>query len=156
KSFQYDEDDYDSMEHYHEDNPQSGPENIEEIVRETVDTLVAITLCNTAPYIVNMLTAMPNNGNNTNIESKNITSINTMKSQSNNSKPDYHRSDLALLSSTANDLRNSTQQTSPIKQQQQQIHHPQLIIQPATTTNPISTIQGTNTPTLIVAPRILN
>ncbi|CAF1560261.1 unnamed protein product, partial [Adineta steineri] len=39
---------------------------------------------------------------------------------------------------------------------QQQIHHPQLIIQPATTTNPISTIQGTNTPTLIVAPRILN
>ncbi|CAF4280128.1 unnamed protein product, partial [Adineta steineri] len=42
KSFQYDEDDYDSMEHYHEDNPQSGPENIEEIVRETVDTLVAI------------------------------------------------------------------------------------------------------------------
>ncbi|CAF1142129.1 unnamed protein product [Adineta steineri] len=157
KSFQYDEDDYDSMEHYHEDNPQSGPENIEEIVRETVDTLVAITLCNTAPYIVNMLTAMPNNGNNTNIELKNITSTNTMKSQLSNSKPDYHRSDLALLSSTANDLRNSNQQISPIKQQQQQqIHHPQLIIQPATTTNPISTIQGTNTPTLIVAPRILN
>ncbi|CAF4408213.1 unnamed protein product, partial [Adineta steineri] len=78
-----------------------------------------------------------------------------MKSQLNNSKPDYHRSDLALLSSTANDLRNSNQQTSPIKQQQQ-IHHPQLIIQPATTTNPISTIQGTNTPTLIVGPRILN
>jgi len=48
------------------------------------------------------------------------------------------------------------QQTSPMKQQQQQqIHHPQLIIQPATT-NPISTIQGTTTPTLFVAPRILN
>jgi len=42
------------------------------------------------------------------------------------------------------------QQTSPIKQQQQQIHHPQLIIQPATTT-PLST-----TPTVFVAPRILN
>jgi len=41
------------------------------------------------------------------------------------------------------------QQTSPIKQQQQ-IHHPQLIIQPATTT-PLST-----TPTVFVAPRILN
>jgi hypothetical protein len=50
------------------------------------------------------------------------------------------------------------QQTSPIKQQQQQNHHHhhQLIIQP-TTTNSISTIQGTTTtPTLFVAPRILN
>jgi hypothetical protein len=78
-----------------------------------------------------------------------------MKSQSTLHKSDYYRNDLALLSSTASDLRTSIQQTSPIKQHQQQIHHPQLIIQPATTT-PISTIQGTTTPTLFVAPRILN
>jgi hypothetical protein len=78
-----------------------------------------------------------------------------MKSQSTTSKSDYYRNDLALLSSTASDLRSSMQQISPIKQQQQQIHHPQLIIQPATT-NSISTIQGTSTSTLFVTPRILN
>ena len=47
------------------DETQSGPENIEEIVRDTVDRLVAITLLNTAPFVVNMLTAIPGNGNNT-------------------------------------------------------------------------------------------
>jgi hypothetical protein len=140
---------------------QSGPENIEEIVRDTVDKLVAITLLNNAPFIVNMLTAVPGNGNNINTESQISTNVsrysfidlinfdflfqNTsmIKSQSTN------RNDSAYLSSTGNDLRTSIQQTSPIKQQQQ-IHHPQLIIQPATT-NPIST-----TPTLFVAPRIIN
>ena len=110
------------MEQSIEDLP-TGPENIEEIVRETVDRLVTITLLNTAPFVVNMLTAVPGNGNN--VESNTI----------NKSKSDYL------------DLRNSIQQTSPMKQQQQppQIHHPQLIIQP-TTTNP----------TLFVTPRILN
>ena len=78
-----------------------------------------------------------------------------IKSQSNNSRSDHYRNDLALLSSTASDLRTSIHQASPLKQQQQQIHHPQLIIQPATA-NSISTIQGTTTPTLFVAPRILN
>jgi hypothetical protein len=52
---------------------QSGPENIEEIVRDTVDRLVAITILNTAPFIVNMLTAIPGNGNNTNTESQILT-----------------------------------------------------------------------------------
>ncbi len=111
-----------------EQSTDDGPENIEEIVRDTVDRLVAITLLNNAPFIVNMLTPVPGNGNSTNTESK----ILTTKSQL----------------STVNDLRNSIQQTSPIKQQ---IHHPQLIIQPTTTPSPIST-----TPTLFVAPRILN
>jgi hypothetical protein len=153
------------------DDIQSGPENIEEIVRETVDRLVAITLLNNAPFIVNMLTAVPGNGNNINTDSQILTNVsryslidlinfhsfqNTsiIKSQSTNSKIDHYRNDSAYLSSTGNDLRTSIQQASPIKQQQQ-IHHPQLIIQP-TTTNPISTIQSTTTPTLFVAPRILN
>ncbi|CAF5218726.1 unnamed protein product, partial [Rotaria magnacalcarata] len=95
---------------------------------------------------------------------------NTLKSQSplTVSKSDYYRNELTLLSSTASDIRNSAQQTSPMKQQ---THHPQLIIQPATTTSTssMSTIQGTTTstssmaamqgtttPTLFVAPRILN
>lgn len=72
------------------------------------------------------------------------------KAQSINSKFDYYRNDYNLSSSSTSDLRTNIQQASPLKQQQQQIHHPQLIIQP-TTTNPIST-----TPTLFVAPRILN
>jgi hypothetical protein len=54
---------------------QSGPENIEEIVRDTVDKLVAITLLNTAPFIVNMLTAIPGNGHSTNTESKVLTNV---------------------------------------------------------------------------------
>ena len=40
---------------------ESSAENIEEIVRDTVDKLVAITLVNNAPFIVNMLTALPGN-----------------------------------------------------------------------------------------------
>ncbi|CAF4482693.1 unnamed protein product [Rotaria socialis] len=139
---------------------QAGSENIEEIVRETVDRLVAITLMNNAPFVVNMLTAIPNNDNSTNTESKTLTSAlignNTLKSQSplTVSKSDYYRNDLTLLSSTASDIRNSAQQTSPMKQQ---IHHPQLIIQPTTTsTSSMPTMQGTTTPTLFVAPRILN
>ena len=150
---------------------QSGPENIEEIVRDTVDKLVAITLLNNAPFIVNMLTAVPGNGNNINTDSQILTNVNRysfldlinldflfqntsmIKSQSTYSKFDHYRNDSTYLSSTGNDLRTTIQQTSPIKQQQ--IHHPQLIIQPATT-NSISTIQGTTTPTLFVAPRILN
>jgi hypothetical protein len=45
-------------------------ENIEEIVRDTVDKLVAITLLNNAPFIVNMITGTPGNTTNTNIETK--------------------------------------------------------------------------------------
>lgn len=132
------------------DDGQSGPENVEEIVRDVVDKLVAITLLNTAPFVVNMLTAIPGNGNHSNTDSQLLN-----RSQSINSKFDHYRNDLNLSSSsstttTTSDLRTSIQQASPLKQQQQQIHHPQLIIQPATT-NPIST-----TPTLFVAPRILN
>lgn len=69
--------------HYHQeraqessDDPHADTENIEEIVRETVDRLVAITLLNNAPFIVNMLTAFP--GNNT--ESKSLT--NTVSDES--------------------------------------------------------------------------
>ena len=125
------------------DDAQSGPENVEEIVRDVVDKLVAITLLNTAPFVVNMLTAIPGNGNHSNTDSQILS-----KSQSINSKLDHYRNDLNLSSATTGDLRSSIQQVSPLKKQQ--IHHPQLIIQPATT-NPIST-----TPTLFVAPRILN
>ncbi|CAF2715309.1 unnamed protein product [Rotaria sp. Silwood2] len=147
---------------------QSGSENIEEIVRDTVDKLVAITLLNNAPFIVNMLTAIPNNDNSTNTESKSMSNTfganntSTIKSQLTSTIPksDHYRNDLTLLPSVGNDLRSSLQQASPIKQQllsqQQQIHHPQLIIQPTTTATPISTIQGTTTPTLFVTPRILN
>lgn len=55
-------------------------ENIEEIVRETVDRLVAITLLNNAPFIVNMLTAIPGNSvtNSTNIGESKL-SNNTVK-----------------------------------------------------------------------------
>jgi hypothetical protein len=61
-------DDHDDIEQSIDD-VQSGPENIEEIVRETVDRLVAITLLNNAPFIVNMYTTIPGNGNNTNTDS---------------------------------------------------------------------------------------
>jgi len=73
----YDDHDFmenDDMEQSIED-IQSGPENIEEIVRDTVDRIVAITLLNTAPFIVNMLTAIPGNGNNTNTESQILTNV---------------------------------------------------------------------------------
>jgi hypothetical protein len=73
----YDDHDFmenDDMEQSMED-IQSGPENIEEIVRDTVDRIVAITLLNTAPFIVNMLTAIPGNGNNTNTESQILTNV---------------------------------------------------------------------------------
>ena len=147
------------------DDAQSGPENIEEIVRDVVDKLVAITLLNTAPFVVNMLTAIPGNGNHSNTESQILSNVSRKtdfylhmdffqhgsmnKSQSINSKLDYYRNDHNLSSSATSDLRTTIQQASPLKQQQQ-IHHPQLIIQPATA-NSIST-----TPTLFVAPRILN
>ena len=52
------------------------------------------------------------------------------------------------------DVRNSMLQTSPTKPSVQ--HHSQLIIQPATNTKALSSNQGTTTPTLFVAPRILN
>jgi hypothetical protein len=76
KSYNNDDDNYiesDQMEQPIED-IQTGPENIEEIVRDTVDRLVAITLLNNAPFIVNMLTPVPGNGNSTNTESKMLTS----------------------------------------------------------------------------------
>lgn len=45
----------------------TGPENIDEIVRETVDRLVAMTLLSTAPYVVNMLTTIPTNTDSTSV-----------------------------------------------------------------------------------------
>ena len=45
-------------------------ENVEEIVRDTVDRLVAITLLNNAPFIVNMVTGTPGNTANANNETK--------------------------------------------------------------------------------------
>jgi hypothetical protein len=74
KSFNNNDDDQDFIENEEMNQSvediQSGPENIEEIVRDTVDRLVAITLLNNAPFIVNMLTAVP--GSNTNAESTNV------------------------------------------------------------------------------------
>ncbi|UJR26240.1 hypothetical protein I4U23_007581 [Adineta vaga] len=169
QSFNNDEDDHGFMDNHDLEDISTGPENIEEIVRDTVDKLVAITSLNTAPYVVNMLTTIPNNGNVAESKvSTNMTTVyntSTIKPQGTMSKSDYYQNDHTLLSSTNNDLRYSMQQTSPMKlqsssfqqqqQQQQQIHHSQLIIQPATSA-PISTLQGTTTPTLFVAPRILN
>ncbi|CAF0815235.1 unnamed protein product [Adineta ricciae] len=165
RSFTNDEDDNDYAEHHHS---EDGPENIEDIVRDVVDALVAKTIVNTAPYVVNMLTAIPNHRNGSSTESKLATSTinayntSATKSQGTMSKSDYYRNDFTVLSSTTNDLRHSVQQTSPLKsqsmsssQQQPQLHHPQLIIQP-TTSAPLSTMQGTTAPTLFVAPRILN
>jgi hypothetical protein len=57
------------------DNTQSSSENIEEIVRDTVDKLVAITLLNNAPFIVNMITGTPGTGANINNESKPLTNV---------------------------------------------------------------------------------
>ena len=77
RSFNNHEDDYidnNDFDQSTEDIP-SGPENIEEIVRETVDRLVAITLLNNAPYIVNMLTAVPGNGNNINTDSQILANV---------------------------------------------------------------------------------
>lgn len=61
------------------DDAQSGPENIEEIVRDVVDKLVAITLLNTAPFVVNMLTAIPGQGNHSNTESQILGSVSRNK-----------------------------------------------------------------------------
>jgi len=83
-------------------------ENIDEIVRDTVDKLVAITLLNNAPFIVNMIT-----GTNTNTETKSTPpTTNGIPSKS-----IVNNSDLALLSSAASELRNSMQQqqVSPMK-----------------------------------------
>jgi hypothetical protein len=52
------------------DTTQSSTENIEEIVRDTVDKLVAITLLNNAPFIVNMITGTPGTSANTNTETR--------------------------------------------------------------------------------------
>jgi len=73
----------------------------------------------------------------------------TTKSLPTPSSLDYYRNDLALLSSAASELRNSMQQTSPIKQQQQQ----QIILQPTTSTIQTDSIKPS---TVFVAPRILN
>ena len=51
-------------------------ENIDEIVRETVDRLVAITLLNNAPFIVNMITGTPGTSANTPPEIKPSTNPN--------------------------------------------------------------------------------
>jgi hypothetical protein len=46
------------------DDRHSESETIEDVVRDTVDRLVAITILNTAPFVVNMLTAVPGNASN--------------------------------------------------------------------------------------------
>ncbi|CAF1604533.1 unnamed protein product [Rotaria sp. Silwood1] len=140
-----------SIEDDNNNNQQSSSsslENVEEIVRDTVDKLVAITLLNNAPFIVNMITGTSgNNTTNINNESKPLTNIVNTNTTSTikpiTTSSDYYRNDLALLSTTASELRNSMQQISPIKQ-------------PTTTT--ISTEQiKPSTSTLFVTPsRILN
>lgn len=72
---------------------QSSSENIEDIVRDTVDKLVAITLLNNAPFIVNMITGTPGNGANTNTEPKLSTTtanINVSSYQMNNEFMHFH------------------------------------------------------------------
>jgi hypothetical protein len=123
-------------------------ENIEEIVRDTVDKLVAITLLNNAPFIVNMITGTPGNTTNTNIETKpliNPSNTNTTKSLPIPASSDYYRNDLALLSSTASELRNSMQQISPTKQQ--------IVLQSTPTT---TQTDANKSSTVFVTPRILN
>lgn len=63
---------------------------------------------------------------------------------------DYYRNDLALLSSTASELRNSMQQTSPSKQP--------ILLQSTATSAPTSTIrtEPIKPSTVFVTPRILN
>ena len=164
--------------HYHQeraqessDDPHADTENIEEIVRDTVDRLVAITLLNNAPFIVNMLTAFP--GNNT--ESKPLTnavseekrrsflfrmpcflqSASTVKPLAGTSS-EYYRNDLALLSSAASDIRNSMQQqASPIKQQQSIILTPSSLPSNATFASSDS-FKSPSTSTVFVAPRLIN
>ena len=60
-----------SLMHPSDDGPV-GEENIDDIVRHTVDRLVAITLLNSAPFVVNMLTPTPGSGTTT--DSKGLTS----------------------------------------------------------------------------------
>ncbi|CAF4790790.1 unnamed protein product, partial [Rotaria sp. Silwood1] len=136
-----------SIEDDNNNQQSSSSENVEEIVRDTVDKLVAITLLNNAPFIVNMITGTSgNNTTNINNESKPLTNIVNTNTTSTikpiTTSSDYYRNDLALLSTTASELRNSMQQISPIKQ-------------PTTT---ISTEQiKPSTSTLFVTPsRILN
>jgi hypothetical protein len=63
---------------------------------------------------------------------------------------DYYRNDLALLSSTASELRNSMQQTSPSKQS--------IVLQSTATSTSTSTIrtEPIKSSTVFVTPRILN
>lgn len=72
-----------------------------------------------------------------------------MKSLSSLPSTDYYRNDLALLSSTASELRNSMQQTSPVKQP--------IILQsnPSSTTSTIRT-EPIKPSTVFVTPRIFN
>ncbi|CAF1669586.1 unnamed protein product, partial [Adineta ricciae] len=148
----------DDMNNHHDEQHQSSnesleqtepsTENIEEIVRETVDRLVAITLLHNAPFIVNMITGTPGNGVNTTAESKAVTNTvntnttSTAKTSTTTSSSDYYRTDLALLSSTASELRSSMQQSSPLKQP--------IVIQP----NPSTDLSKPST--LFVTPRVLN
>ncbi|CAF0741088.1 unnamed protein product [Didymodactylos carnosus] len=138
KSFE-DNDDYNDNEMTNYDNL----ENIEDIVQETVDALVAMATMNTAPFVVNMLTAIPSQQQqqlqsisaNLSAEQKSFTtgavppttitnfpshtkSIPVPSLPSNSTAPNYYRNDLALLSSTASDIRNSMQLS---QQQHQQI-----------------------------------
>ena len=122
------------------DEMQSSAESIDDVVRDTVDKLVAITLLNNAPFIVNMLTALPGNG----AEAKQAANIPVQNTSPARPPPpvstEYYRNDLALLSSTASDIRNSMQQASPVKQQ----HLSAETSKPSTPT------------TVFVAPRLLN
>lgn len=55
------------------DDYQSESENIDDIVRETIDRIVSIVVVNQAPFVVNMLTTVPDNDTCINTESKILT-----------------------------------------------------------------------------------
>lgn len=67
------------------DDGHSESETIEDAVRETVDRLVAITLMNTAPFVVNMLTAAPGSATNTDSKMSNNTFGTNVSSRISNS-----------------------------------------------------------------------
>ncbi|CAF4367801.1 unnamed protein product [Didymodactylos carnosus] len=134
-------------------------ENIEDIVQETVDALVAMATMNTAPFVVNMLTAIPSQTQQQSASSNLLTEQKTFVGSvptttitnfsastkgasmpplpSNSTTPNYYRNDLAMLSSTASDIRNSMQL---LQQQQIQTATP-LSTQPTSSTFLTPTLQ---------------
>ena len=133
---------------FDDDQPESN-ETIEEIVRDTVDKLVAITLLNNAPFFVNMLTTPPDS-------TKSLTNGNTSTTKSSSSHPPA-TSDLALLSSAASDIRNSMQQQtlSPSKTlvpSPTVLMTPRLVNFQTVLPKPTTNIQIGNTKIILVSP----